>query len=78
MLPKNIIIPINKDYNLSINHIGINPEFAIICKASKTLLDLSNYDQVQQFTNFEELINFVAHELDYLNVPHRVMNKEYE
>jgi hypothetical protein len=78
MLPKNIIIPINKDYNLSINHIGDNPEFAIICKASKTLLDLNNHDQVQQFTNFEELIHYVANELDYLNVPHRVMNKEYE
>ena len=89
MFNKNIIIPINKDYNLSINHIGSKPEFAIICKASKSLIDLKLFDyddrgfvpcenQVKEFSNFEELINFVAHELDYLNIPHRVMNKEYE
>ena len=58
MFNKNIIIPINKDYDDR----GFVP-----CE-----------NQVKEFTNFEELINFVAYELDYLNIPHRVMNKEYE
>jgi len=76
-MQKSIIIPINKNYDLSINHIGSKPEFAIKWSGTNMLVRLNNMDDVQQFTNFEELIYYVACNLDDLEVPHRVMNKEY-
>jgi hypothetical protein len=74
----NITIPINNNYGLSISSIDNELEFAIKCNATRSLVDLNNNDQVKRFKHLEDLIHHVANQLDDLNIPHRIMNKEYE
>ena len=74
----NITIPINSNYGLSISSIDNELEFAIKCNVTRSLVDLNNNDQVKRFINLEHLMHHVANQLDDLNIPHRIMNKEYE
>ena len=74
----NITIPINSNYGLSISSIDNELEFAIKCNVTRSLVDLNNNDQVKRFKHLEDLIHHVANQLDDLNIPHRIMNKEYE